>query len=155
VAGVESLYAKMRAAGLPIEELPGPPPLPADLGPEEQAARAIRMQQANMLGEKKGPPSRDPVRRSLDLDAAPHDGCTIEWDFTDADPWHIVVANGDTRVVSGHAADPEVRLRTGFEDFVDVTAGRLDPLRAMATGRMRPRGSPLAIWRIRKLFPSR
>ncbi|MEX2253506.1 MAG: ribonucleotide-diphosphate reductase subunit beta [Thermoleophilaceae bacterium] len=161
VTGVESLYSKLRAAGLDIETLPGPPPLPADLSPEEQASRAIRLQEAGILGEKIGPPSRDPddvatlfdvVRRSLDTEQVPHDGFTIEWDFTDAEPWHLVVANGDTRAVQGASEKPELVMRARFEDFVDIAAGRRDPVRAMATGRLRPRGNPVWLWRARKLF---
>jgi hypothetical protein len=35
---------------------------------------------------------------------------------------------------------------------VDIVAGRLDPRRALATGRLRPHGSPRAIWAARGLF---
>jgi hypothetical protein len=31
-------------------------------------------------------------------------------------------------------------------------AGRLDPRRALATGRLRPRGTPRALWAARGLF---
>jgi putative sterol carrier protein len=39
-----------------------------------------------------------------------------------------------------------------YDDFVDVFAGRLDPRRALATGRLRPRGSARALWNTRRLF---
>jgi putative sterol carrier protein len=47
-----------------------------------------------------------------------------------------------------------VELRVGFDDFVDVIAGRLDPKRAVATRRMRVKGSPRALWRARGVFGS-
>ena len=39
-----------------------------------------------------------------------------------------------------------------FEDWVDVVAQRSDPRVAMATGKIRPKGSLRNLWRMRKLF---
>ena len=41
--GMTSLESKLRAAGLPLDELPGAPPLPVDMKPEERVERAIAM----------------------------------------------------------------------------------------------------------------
>ena len=49
-------------------------------------------------------------------------------------------------------ADPDVELRVNFDDFVDVIAGRLDPKKAVATRRLRLKGSPRALWRARGVF---
>ena len=43
-------------------------------------------------------------------------------------------------------------LRCRFDDWVDVVAGRLDPKRAVATRRLRLKGSPRALWRARGVF---
>jgi hypothetical protein len=43
-------------------------------------------------------------------------------------------------------------LRCGFEDWVDVVAQRQDPRIAIATGKLRPKGSLRNLWRMRKLF---
>ena len=62
-------------------------------------------------GEKVGPPSTeredmrllfDAVAAGLDVSQAPEPG-TIQWDFPDAEPWHVVVANGSTRAEPGRA----------------------------------------------------
>src|SRR2546430_11585609 len=63
--GMQSFESKMRAAGLPLEELPGAPPLPISLTPEERVERALTMLQAGFIGEKTGPPSRDPHKGEL------------------------------------------------------------------------------------------
>jgi putative sterol carrier protein len=62
------------------------------------------------------------------------------------------VANGATSARPGRAARIDVELRCRFADWVDVVAGRLDPARALATGRLRPRGKPRALWAARSLF---
>jgi len=45
-----------------------------------------------------------------------------------------------------------VELNVGFDDWVDVIAGRLDPKKAVATRRLRLKGSPRALWRARGVF---
>ena len=67
--------------------------------------------------------------------------------------WHLTVENGSSRVGPGAAADPDLRLRLSYQDWVDIVGQRLDPRRALATGRLRPRGNPLALMRLGRVFP--
>ncbi|MEA2349109.1 MAG: ribonucleoside-diphosphate reductase beta chain, partial [Thermoleophilaceae bacterium] len=159
--GMQSFESKMRAAGLPLEDLPGAPPLPIDLPPEERVHRAIAMLQAGFLGEKTGPPSRDPqkvqllfdtIGRSVDTDATPNGAATIQWEFKDADPWFLRIDNGSTRTEQGRYPSPDLTLRCAFEDWIDITAGREDPRVAMLKGKLRPRGSIRMLMRMPKLF---
>jgi hypothetical protein len=116
-----------------------------------------------VFGEKLGPPAADRetmaalfdmLRASLDERKAPSEPGTIQWDFADAEPWHLVVANGDTRVEPGRAASPTVTLRCRYEDWADVFAGREHPLRLAARRRLRPSGDFRWLWRARRMFPS-
>jgi ribonucleotide reductase beta subunit family protein with ferritin-like domain/putative sterol carrier protein len=159
--GMISLEQKLRSAGMPLESLPGPPPIPTDLTPRERSDRAIALMQRGVLGEKVGPPQRDPetvamlfdlIKRTMDTSASPSGGTTIQWDFKDADPWHVTVDNGSTRAEKGRLESPDLTLRCAFEDWVDVVAQRSDPRIAMATGKIRPKGSLRNLWRMRKLF---
>jgi hypothetical protein len=156
-----SFETKLRAAGLPLESLPGPIPIPFDLPVPERSRRAIAMLQAGLLGQKNGRPARDPatmallfdaVRRAIDLRHAPPGRLTLQWDFPDAEPWHLRLDGGTPTVCAGYATDADVVYRISYADWVDVFAGRLDPRRALATGRLRPRGSVMALWRARRLF---
>jgi putative sterol carrier protein len=159
--GMQSFESKLRAAGLPLEELPGAPPLPVDLAPEQRVERAIEMLQAGFIGEKTGPPSRDPqklallfdtISRSVDASATPNGAATIQWDFKDAEPWYLRIDNGATRTEQGRLEDPDLTLRCAFEDWVDITAGREDPRLAMLKGKLRPRGSVRMLMRMPKIF---
>jgi putative sterol carrier protein len=160
-AGLTSLQTKLRSAGVPIEELPGALPLPPDLSPREMAERAIRLARANIIGERKGPASRDPedmallfdaVRNSMDRRHSPARPVTIQWDFADAQPWHLDIDNGRTAAVQGRAESPDVTFRCRYEDWVDLIAGHEDPRMAIAKGKLRPRGSLRMLWRSQKLF---
>jgi hypothetical protein len=159
--GARSMESKLRSAGMPLESLPGPQIMPIDLAAPARARRGIAMLEAGFLGAKNGPPARDPesmemlfdsVRRAVDPRTAPHGPYVVQWDFADAEPWHLRVDNGSTAAAPGRAPEPDVELHCRFDDFVDVVAGRLDPRKAMATGRLRPRGKPRALWQARGLF---
>jgi hypothetical protein len=159
--GARSMEAKLRAAGLPMESLPGPQVMPMDLPAVERAARGLALLRRGFLGPKDGPPPRDPesmailfdsVRRAVDVRTAPAGPYVVQWEFADAEPWHVRVDNGSTAAAAGRAPAADLELRCRYEDWVDVVAGRLDPRRAVATGRLRPRGHPRALWRARGLF---
>jgi hypothetical protein len=156
-----SFESKLRAAGMPVDELPGPIPYPFDLSADERAARMILLLQGGILGEGTEAAARDPqtmealfdsLRRGVDHRTAPEGPLTLQWDFPDAEPWHLRLDNGATSVGPGFAPDPDVTYRVRYDDFVDVFAGRLDPRRALATGKLRLRGSVRAIWAARRVF---
>ena len=158
--GMMSIETKMRTAGMPLEQLPGIP-VRFDLPVEERVRRAIVLLQAGVLGERNGPPSRDPevlellfdsVRTAVDPRHVHGRPTTIQWDFKDADPWYLRVENGDTSVTRGRATHPDLTLRCAYEDWVDVMGGRSDPRLAMLKGKLRPRGNPIVLWRTQKLF---
>jgi hypothetical protein len=159
--GARSFESRLRAAGLAIDTLPGPVAYPYDLEPAERARRGVAMLQAGLLGERNGVPPRDPatmqllfdmLRRGVDPRATPPEPLTLQWDFPDAEPWHLRVSNGSTEAVPGFAEHPDVTYKVRYEDFVDVFAGRLDPRRAVLTGKLRPRGSVKALWTSRNVF---
>jgi hypothetical protein len=159
--GARSFESKFKAAGLPVESLPGPQVMPMDMAPRERALRGLEMLRAGYLGERNGPPARDPeamamlfdsMRRGVDVRRAPAEPLVLQWEFADAEPWHLRLDNGSTAAAPGRAQHVDIELRCRFEDWVDVIAGRLNPRRAFATGRLRPRGSPRALWRARGLL---
>jgi len=159
--GARSFESKMKAAGLPLDSLPGPVPYPIDISPRERALRGMALMKSGILGEKNGPPARDPdtmallfdtVRRGVDFRTAPEGPLTVQWEFADAEPWHLRLDNGSTAVAAGRAEGAEITFHARYEDFVDVIGGRIDARRAVATGKLRPRGSPRALWSARRLF---
>jgi putative sterol carrier protein len=88
----------------------------------------------------------------VDLRTAPAGPFTVQWEFADAEPWHLRVDSGATSAAAGRAAEVDLELRCAYEDWIDIVAGRLDARRALVTGRLRPRGSPRALWAARSLF---
>ena len=164
VEGIESMRTKLRSAGMPVESLPGPPALPPGLTALELSQRGRKLAKAGVLGVREGPSSHDPetvallfdmIRRQVNPNHGLRRARTFQWEFTDADvpTWHLTVNNGSSTVAEGAAADPDLRLRLSWQDWVDIVGERLDPLRALATGRLRPRGNPLAFRSLARVFP--
>ena len=164
VEGVTSMMTKLRSAGLAIDTLPGPAIMPEGLSPLELSQRGRALAKAGIIGVREGPTQRDPetlallfdtVRRQVSPDHGLKRPTTLQWEFTDPDipTWHLVVNNGSSTVAQGEATKPDLRLRLSYQDWVDLIGERLDPVRALATGRLRPRGNPLALRLIGKVFP--
>jgi hypothetical protein len=159
--GMESVESKLRAAGLPPEDMPGGDPFQTDLPAEERARRALILLEGGVLGAKNGPPSQDPevmgimfdvIARSVDPRALPTHPLTIQWEFSDAPPWFLRVDGGENHAEPGRAEEPDLTFRCRYEDWVDLTAARVDPRRAILTGKVRPRGRLRTLWRARRLF---
>jgi hypothetical protein len=164
VEGLTSMTTKLRSAGLATETLPGPALLPPGLSPLEVSQRGRTLAQAGVIGVREGPSKRDPetvallfdtIRRQVNPNHGLSRPTTFQWEFTDPDvpTWHLTLNNGSSAVEQGEALSPDLRLRVAYQDWVDIIGERLDPLRAMATGKLRPRGNPLALARLTKVFP--
>lgn len=162
--GAQSMQTKLRSAGLPIEELPGPAVLPPGLTLEEVSRRGRALAQANIIGVREGPSKRDhdtvallfdTIRRQVNPRHGLKRATTFQWEFTDPDvpTWHLTVNNSSSVVEQGAAPHADLRLRVSYQDWVDIVGSRLDPLKAFATGRLRPRGNPLALRRLAQVFP--
>jgi ribonucleotide reductase beta subunit family protein with ferritin-like domain len=164
VEGLTSMTTKLRSAGLPIETLPGPALLPPGLSPLELSQRGRALAKAGVIGVREGPTLRDEetvallfdtIRRQVNPKHGLSRPTTFQWEFTDPDvaTWHLTVNNGSSTVAQGEAPSPDLRLRLSYQDWVDIVGERLDPVRAIATRRLRPRGNPLAFRKLGKVFP--
>src|SRR3954454_16574877 len=158
-AGALSIEQKLRAIGLRVDEL-ARSPMPMALPPAGRALAGQKMLRAGLRGPGDEPVVADPeaiailfdtLRRGAVTDGV-RPGTTIEWDFADAAPWHVVLDNGGSRAVAGRAARADVTLRVRFDDWPDVMAGRADPRALMLRLRLRPKGSPRVLLALPKVF---
>ena len=164
VEGLTSFTTKLRSAGLSVESLPGPALLPPGLSALELSQRGRALAQAGIIGVREGPSARDPqtvalmfdtIRRQVNPNHGISKPTTFQWEFTDPDvpTWHLTVNNGSSEVAEGPAPKPDLRLRLSYQDWADIVGERLNPLRAVARGRLRPRGNPIALAKLARVFP--
>ena len=160
--GARSFEEKLRSAGLPLESLPGPSVFPLEMTPRERAEYGLAMLQAGFIGPPNGEPPRDPASLELLMTSVAR---ADRHAHRAGRPVHRPVGVRRRRALArarrqrldrrGRRAarrSVDLELRCRYEDFVDVVAGRLDPRRALATRKLRPHGSPRALWAARSLF---
>jgi 1,2-phenylacetyl-CoA epoxidase catalytic subunit len=162
--GLRSVRTKWKAIGYPLEEMPGVLPVDPDLPPEEIAARQIRLLEARVMGEPHPHPDSSPdvqeiyfdvIANSADTDAVNGRPLTVQWDFSDADPWHVIVANGSTRAEHGRATDADVTLQATWADWINIAKGAIPPRRALVQRKLKLRGGPRGLYAFTKAFPRR
>ena len=158
--GAASLETKLRSAGLPMEDLPGPPIFsrawPAGARQARPAARA-----GGVLGEKTGPPLRDPRRWRR---------CSRCWwaAWTGARPsraghdpvglrrrraWHCRRQRRHS-LAPGAADAPTVTISAATRTGPTCWAAAEHPLKLAALRRLRPSGDLRWLWRARRMFPA-
>jgi ribonucleotide reductase beta subunit family protein with ferritin-like domain len=156
--GARSLEHKLRSIGLPLDNLPGFP-MDMTLPPRERARRGRVMLAGNFIGPDR-PVARDPETLGVVFDAIAltadarkvPSGTTVQWDFTDAEPWHVILRNGSTKAQRGAAAKADVTLRMSLDDFGDVIAERADPRALLLRRRVRVRGNPRLLLKLPAVF---
>jgi len=156
--GVTSLQTKLRSAGMPIDELPGPAILPQGETPRELATRGPLLVQAGLLGERQAAPPKDAASIELVMDAVrrglPETNGTalsVQFAFSDVEPWVLrLVPGGDPVVERGREPRADVTLRTSWDDWLDVAGARVNPGHAIMRGRLKPRARLSAL----KLLPA-
>ena len=162
--GLRSVRTKWRATGYPMEEMPGVLPVDPALAPEEVARRQLILLEAGVMGEPNGRPESsaevqrlyfDIVARVARADAIGGGPLTIQWRFSDADPWHVRIDNGSTAAAPGLVADADLTIETSWRDWIGVSLKGEDPRRAMLRRRVRPRGSLRNLLKLSKVFPPR
>jgi hypothetical protein len=163
--GLKLIRQRWRTIGFPTEEMPpGVFPFDPELSEDEIASNQIKLLEAGVLGqpglvEPRSTPELqriffEIVARSADTGAANGSSLTYQWRFSDAEPWHVVVANGSTRAEPGEAPGADVTFETSWADWVLSTRPGASPVRAILSRRIRPRGKVRELLRMRRVFPS-
>jgi hypothetical protein len=161
--GMKLVRQRWRTIGFPIEEMPpGVFPFDPEASEEQVAADQVKMLMAGVVGAPDGPtPDSSPeiqrlyfdlLARVADPAAANGSPFVLQWRFTDAEPWHLVLDNGSTRTEPGEAPSPNVVIEASWADWIASGKPDANRLKLMLQRRVRPRGKLRDIARVRKVF---
>lgn len=160
--GLKLIKQRWKTIGFPLEEMPADVwPFDHDMPVEEIAARQVKLLLAGVSGEPNDRPDSsteiqallfDMTSRTANSAAADAGAFTLQWKFTDADPWHLVVDNGSTRAVHGVAPNPDLTLATSWGEWIAIAMNDKNPIKSVATRKLTPKGSPRALNTFRKVF---
>lgn len=161
--GLKLVRQRWKTIGFPLEEMPDDIwPFDHSLSAEEIAESQVKLLLAGVTGAPHPSPDSSPeiqgllfdmTTRRARADEAGNGSFKVQWDFTDATPWNVVVNNGSTRAEQGNIPDPDVTLKTSWTEWVGIALNDRNPLRAIAGRRLTPKGSPRALNTFRKVFP--
>jgi hypothetical protein len=92
------------------------------------------------------------MARSMDLEVARSLGGPIQWDFTDAEPWHLVVANDHAEAKLGKVDNAALRLEASSAEMAKIAVGRTDPRWALLKRKLKVHGALGAKAKLPRLF---
>ncbi len=163
--GLKLIRQRWRTIGFPTEEMPpGVFPFDPEMSEEGVAANQVKLMMAGILGPPDGPkPDASPELQRLYFDvisrfvnpgAANGSPLVYQWQFSDADPWHLTIDNGSTRAEPGKAPSPDLVFEASWADWVAFGKPDVNQMKMLLQRRVRPRGSLRELARMRKVFPS-
>ncbi|MDQ4094956.1 MAG: ribonucleotide-diphosphate reductase subunit beta [Actinomycetota bacterium] len=162
--GLESFETKLEELGVPPEELTLLRLDDRSLSYEQRAARMATLIETRVLGDetKEPRPNHEALEilfegtvRAVDLETARSLDGPIQWDFMDAEPWHVVVTDGHAEAKPGRVENAALTLEISAADWARVAVGRVDARWALLKRRLRVHGTWQAKSRLSKLFGSR
>jgi hypothetical protein len=153
---------RWKTIGFPLEEMPADVwPFDHSMPVEELAARQVKLLLAGVTGEPHPNPDSSPdvqevffdmVARTVNPKAADAGPFTMEWQFSDAAPWHLVISDGTARPAAGPAPGADLTLRTSWAEWISISKKQQNPLKSIASRKLTPKGSPRALNTFRKAF---
>ena len=159
--GLRSFETKVKRVGIDPSEIRMLKVQDQSLSYEERARRAWVLIDDNVIGNDNLEPQLSPesfeilfdgMIATLDMESARALGGPIEWDFTDADSWHLVVTNGHAEAKPGKAGQAALRLECSSSDWAKIAVGRVDPRWALLKRRLKVHGHLGAKAKLPRLF---
>ncbi len=159
--GLRSLDTKLKRVGIEMKEIPIINRHNPELSYEEQARRTWVLIDAFVIGNDEREPRLtdeamellfEGMVRAMDLEVARSLDGPIQWNFTDHEPWHIVVTNGHAEAKPGQAGEPALAFDVAAADWAKIAVGRTDPRWALLRRKLKVHGSLSAKARLSKLF---
>jgi Ribonucleotide reductase, small chain/SCP-2 sterol transfer family len=164
VTGQRQIDTRLRAAGLSPTGPDGVLPfLDEDLSYEQRAQRSFVMMRAGFFSGGTEPVKNDAraleyffdlMRRSVRPNHGLKGPKVLQWNFTDADPWHIRIDNGNSEAIAGRDPAANVTFTTSLADWMALIDGRQPIAKALLTRKLRPKGDVKTLLALPRLFDS-
>jgi putative sterol carrier protein len=66
--------------------------------------------------------------------------------------WYATINQGACTVTEGATANPQATIRMAASDYVDMTTGKLNPMTAFMTGKVKVEGDLATVMKFQTLF---
>ncbi len=80
---------------------------------------------------------------------------TIQWDISgdEAGKWAFKIANQTCELIRGGVEKPDLTMSMSDKDWLAIAEGKLDPMNAFMTGKVKAAGDVMLAMRIPNIFP--
>lgn len=80
---------------------------------------------------------------------------TFQWDLSgeEAGVWAVKIANQTCEVIQGGVEKPDLDMKMSDQTWIAIAEGKLDPMNAFMTGKVKASGDLMLATRIANLFP--
>lgn len=159
--GLRSFVTKLRRLGVEPDEVRMLSRIDLTKTYEENSRDLWVLIRAGVLGDDRREPEMnreamellfEGMTRNVHLDVARSLGGPVQWDFTDAEPWHLVVTNGHAEAKPGRIENAALILEVSAGDWAKIAVDRADPRMALLKRRLKLHGSFGARAKLPKLF---
>ncbi len=93
------------------------------------------------------------MQTRFDASAASGMDEVFQFQITDAEPYHVIVRDGQCEILAGEHDDPSVTLIMDKETFKNVLTGEEDGMQAFMAGKLKAEGDMMLATRLSGLFP--
>lgn len=159
--GARGLEQRLRAIGLPVEELPGLP-LHLRRTPRERVVRALKLIQAGFIGPVVDHSQRDITTENLELfmellalRADPRrmrPGTILRWQFKDMESWDLTFSSERCYAEQSTKKKADLILSCELNDWLDISAKKEKILKMVATGKLELAGKIPLFLTLRTVF---
>jgi putative sterol carrier protein len=82
---------------------------------------------------------------------------TIQWDISgdEAGKWAFKIANQTCELIRGGVEKPDLTMSMSDKDWLAIAEGKLDPMNAFMTGKVKAAGDVMLAMRIPNIFPTK
>lgn len=96
----------------------------------------------------------DRLADQIDLEKAKDLNATLQFDLggENGGQWNVALENGAINVNQGLTDNPTATVKMDAQDYVDLVAGRLNPVNAFMTGKVKVEGDLNAVMKFQTLF---
>ncbi len=154
--GLRSLQTKLLRAGIDPSEVAALVKMGIERTPRQQAERALTLLHAGIFGDVAALHVDDEIlallfetlERVVNMRPAPRLSGAIQWEFANAQPWFLAVEEYRAVARPGRASEAAVTISCQVEDWARIAGEKLNPLWAIATGRLKLRGDRAALLKL-------
>ncbi len=96
------------------------------------------------------------MQEHFNASAAQGVNAALQWELSGegGGTWALEIANGTCKLVEGGVENPKTKFILSAADWVAIATGKLNPMNAFMTGKLKVQGDQSLALKLQSMFPS-